>query len=119
MIYTSNFSFSGREPNAVSIAGKTPDWFRGRRFPKLAPRKFFFDVWKQNGDNLWYIEQYKKHVLDMLDPGIVYAELNDSLDGAILLCYETPGEFCHRRLVAEWFERTLGVKVPEIPQLKV
>jgi uncharacterized protein (DUF488 family) len=26
-------------------------------------------------------------------------------DGALLLCYESPGEFCHRRLLADWIER--------------
>lgn len=32
----------------------------------------------------------------------------------VLLCYEKPGQFCHRRLVAEWFEQELGLVVPEL-----
>jgi len=35
-------------------------------------------------------------------------------EDAILLCWENSGVFCHRRLVAEWFEEELGVSVPEV-----
>ena len=38
--------------------------------------------------------------------------LRISLD-PILLCWERPGEFCHRRLVAEWIESETGLFVPE------
>lgn len=114
MIHTSYFALSGREPNSVSISGITPAWFHGRRYPALAPKRFFFDEWKRNNDNDYYVSMYNKHVLSMLDPAKVYGELNDSLDGAILLCYEKPGLFCHRRLVAKWFENELGVVVPEV-----
>jgi len=51
-----------------------------------------------------------QEILDRLDPRKVYQELGED---AILLCWEKPGEFCHRRLVAEWLERELGVEVPE------
>ena len=30
----------------------------------------------------------------------------------VLLCYEKPDEFCHRHLVAEWFNRN-GIYVVE------
>lgn len=30
------------------------------------------------------------------------------------VCWEAPGEFCHRRLVAAWLETALGVTVPEL-----
>jgi hypothetical protein len=30
-----------------------------------------------------------------------------------LLCWEAPGKFCHRRLVAAWLEDALGIDVPE------
>ena len=31
-----------------------------------------------------------------------------------MLCWEPPGKFCHRRLVAKWLEEHLGVDVPEL-----
>ena len=31
-----------------------------------------------------------------------------------LICYEKPEDFCHRHIVAAWFELYLGVRVPEV-----
>jgi uncharacterized protein (DUF488 family) len=56
--------------------------------------------------------------LARLDPHTVWDELNALADGAepILLCWESHEEsdYCHRRLVAEWFKRTLGKQVSEL-----
>ena len=32
----------------------------------------------------------------------------------ILLCFEKPGEFCHRHLVAQWLKSNLNIDVIEI-----
>lgn len=64
-----------------------------------------------------YTERYHAEVLDRLDPQRVAADLAalcPPLHEPILLCWESPGEFCHRRLVAEWLERALGIVVPEL-----
>jgi hypothetical protein len=39
----------------------------------------------------------------------------------VLLCFEKPGELCHRRVFAEWFEEHTGRRVPEVedPQLQL
>lgn len=31
----------------------------------------------------------------------------------VLLCWEPPGESCHRQLVARWFRKELGIAVEE------
>lgn len=51
-----------------------------------------------------------------LDPHQVVDELHTLTAGAdpILLCYETPSKFCHRRLVAQWLEQSLNIQVPEV-----
>jgi hypothetical protein len=49
--------------------------------------------------------------LAALDPVKVYAELGED---AVLLCFCDVGVFCHRRIVAEWFEFHLGVYVHEL-----
>jgi uncharacterized protein (DUF488 family) len=54
--------------------------------------------------------QFKEYVLDKLDAKEI---LNEMGEDAILLCWEPPGEFCHRRIVAQWLESELGIKVPE------
>ena len=44
------------------------------------------------------------------------AGLSDA-QGCVLLCYEdleTPGEWCHRRLFAQWWLGRTGIEVPEL-----
>ena len=88
----------------ISIAGKAPDWYYGLEYKKLAPKRCFFNIWKENGDNDYYIRHFKKEVLDLLDARQVVSDLIKLSDGKdiALLCYETPDKFCHRHLVADW-----------------
>jgi len=100
-----------RDPRAVSIAGKAPSWYKGREYKKLAPKYWFFKRYKEDGDVDFYVEQYYKEVLSKLNAQEVYDELGHD---SILLCWETPDEFCHRRVVAGWFEAELEIKVSEL-----
>lgn len=93
----------------VSIALKTPDWYHGAQYKKLAPKWSFFSEWKNGshkGDNDYYMQHFKTEVLDNLDPEQVVKELEEftgvSRDKIILICYEKPGDFCHRHLVSMW-----------------
>ena len=95
-----------RDPRLVSIALKAPDWFQGRHYPALAPRLDMLTMEEEA-----YRREYQV-ILDRLDPRQVYEDLGED---AILLCWEPPGGFCHRRLVAAWLEEHLGVEVPELP----
>lgn len=108
---TSYFAKSSNNFYAVSIAGKTPDWFSGKRYKKLAPHIGFFKKYKEDGDEAFYRVQYQKEVLDKLDPREVYEELGEN---AVLLCYEKPGKFCHRHLVSEWLSKSLGIEITEL-----
>ena len=98
--------------NAVSIAGKTPDWYKGREYKKLAPK---YDWWKKWRDESlseeWYKEQYYKTILDKLDARQVYEELGED---AVLLCWEKSGKFCHRHLITDWFQKELGIEITEL-----
>lgn len=45
-----------------------------------------------------------------------FAEAFDA-PGCVLLCYENlekPGEWCHRRVFAEWWQERTGAEVPEL-----
>jgi hypothetical protein len=108
---TSYFAKSGREPNAVSIAGSCPHWFTGLQYKKLAPKYWFFKKYKEDGDKEFYKEQYRKEVLDTLDPVQVYNELGEN---AILVCWEKTGKFCHRNLVREWLKKKGNIIIDEI-----
>ena len=90
--------------------------YQGKCYPKLAPKLSFWKIWHDNigriseeENNRFYVQEYWKEVLSKLDPEEVYREL----DYSILLCYEPNTEFCHRHIVAAWFEILLGVEVPE------
>jgi uncharacterized protein (DUF488 family) len=108
---TSYFAKSGRHPNAVSIAVGCPPGFQGRQYRVLAPKYWFFAKYKKDHDEVFYTEQYQKEVLSVLDPKVVFEELGED---AILICWEKSGKFCHRRLVADWLEKNLGIQVPEL-----
>jgi len=87
---------------------------RGKSYPRywpLAPGKWFNSVSIED-----YIPLYFSEILRPLDPQKVHDDLHSLAGGAvpILLCFESPGEFCHRRLAADWLESGLGIKIPEV-----
>ena len=108
---TSCYSRSGKNPRAVSIAGRAPDSYAGREYKKLAPKKWFFKEYKLDGDEKKYIKYYYAEVLDKLDPKEVHRDLGED---AVLLCWEKPGKFCHRHIVAEWLRDKLGIIIEEL-----
>ena len=98
------------DPAAVSIARWSPKWWGSRRrYISLAPSPSLLGRSKAGLPWQAYVEEYKREVLDRLDPKEVYEELKDS----IVMCWEKPGEKCHRRLVAEWIENAVSVTVIE------
>lgn len=107
MIYTTYFPNLRKLPASitpVSICGKAPDWYKGLQYKKLAPKYDFFMKWKETHDNNYYVKCFKEQVLNKLHPDEVLAEiyaLAQTRDIA-LVCYEKPGDFCHRHLVADW-----------------
>jgi hypothetical protein len=85
------------------------DWGGARFTPLEPPRHTFFARKADQIDDAEYERQYKEEVLDKLDPQEIYSTLH----GFVLLCWEPAGQFCHRRLVANWLSERLGVEVPE------
>jgi len=112
MIYTSYFAKLNKLPDYVipiSICGKSPSWYNGLEYKKLAPKYDFFMEWKKNKDNDYYIRHYNSEVLNKLQAEFVIADLKHLCDKSLwenvdicLICYEKPDEFCHRHLVANW-----------------
>ena len=106
-IYTSYYANLKNIPEdiiPISIAGKCPDFYEGLQYKKLAPKYWFFQQWKINHDNDFYIENFNKEVLNTLTPKKVVEDLMFLSEGkdVVLLCYEKLGDFCHRHLVANW-----------------
>ncbi|MEO0852193.1 MAG: DUF488 family protein [Cyanobacteria bacterium J06648_11] len=108
---TSNFRQTpAGTPGAIAISRSVPRYRKYARYPELKPGK----DWFRSAPEDEYVRLYGE-ILAGLDAQTVWDELHELADGAepILLCFEAPGEFCHRRIVAKWFERELGVNVSE------
>jgi uncharacterized protein (DUF488 family) len=107
---TGSFFLTAGLPGRVSIARFAPKDHRGLpRYGALAPGPWFKSVPEEE-----YRRRYAAQ-LARLDPKIAWGDLHGLADDAepVLLCWERPGQFCHRRLVAGWLEDALGVQVPE------
>ena len=111
------YLYSG--PGRISIARTAPRRVVAgfRIYRALAPGAWLFDpVYK---DYNAYRERYFREILESLDPQKTWDDLHALTDGhePVLLCHEhlrKAGDWCHRRIVAEWFEQKLDVKVPEL-----
>jgi len=114
IIYTSNYARQANNPRAFGISAVTPDWFNGYTLPKLAPTMGMVSKIKDGGNN-YNAEDYTKDYIELLEErGIDAEELVNSLPNeAMLLCYESPGDFCHRHVLTKWIQEQTGVIIPE------
>ena len=115
---TSYFRVAGEDPNAIAISRGTPKFFQGPQYLPLCPTWDMIRRAKE-GDKDYYWDKFFE-MLDRLDPGKVYDQLCSMVEGEpILLCYEKDWANCHRRFVARWFKKELGIEVEESESLKV
>ena len=84
----------------VSIAQKDPGTeFSANSCKKLAPPWYVLKAYKENGDKEQYIRDYKRLVLDNIDPHKVYEALKQraGFGDVVLVGYEKSGDFSHRQ----------------------
>jgi uncharacterized protein YeaO (DUF488 family) len=123
MIYTSYFAFIPKLPPDVlkmSVALITPEWAKvDGCLPYLNPtEKLLREAKSGKIPSDEYTKKYRDEILAKLSPIKVYNELLKILEDSgkkdlALLCYEKPGDVCHRRFIAEWFEDAVLISVPE------
>lgn len=95
-------------PRFVKGSGKLP------YFSELAPLRAWLKLERAD-----YEEKFKKK-LAQLNAQELYDRIVEKVapHEPVLLCFEQPpfndNNWCHRRMVAEWFEAELNVKVSEI-----
>jgi hypothetical protein len=106
MMLTSYYQKSGSLPNAVAISPGCAEMVQGELYKKLAPHWEIMKI--DNEATFWRL--YHEMVLSHLNT----VHVADDLEGKVLLCWELPGQFCHRLLVAEWLEKNLLIEVPEL-----
>jgi uncharacterized protein YeaO (DUF488 family) len=115
-LFTSNYSRHGVFPTSVAVSRKPPDGYKGRWFVELAPSWALINALKTHEINKdQYTEWYYESVLCGLDAHEVVEKLGD---GAIMLCFESPTDFCHRHLIAEWITEETGIIVREKALIK-
>jgi hypothetical protein len=106
-MFTSNFATVKKLPahlKPVAISIGVPKWWNGPVERRLAPTWQMLKMDRKDYDRLF------KQRLARLNARELYESLGEN---AVLLCYEAHNDWCHRRLVAEWFEQELGIVVPE------
>lgn len=87
-------------------------------YKKVAPPAHLVLECKNNGINRkQYIQTYSEEVLNHLDANKVLDDLRslsgNHLSEIILLCYEKPGDLCHRHLFADWLRSKKGIEISE------
>lgn len=60
-------------------------------------------------------QNYYAHVLNNFSASALIEHLGKRSAGldVALLCYEKPGDFCHRHILAEWLKEKEGIDVVE------
>lgn len=106
---TSNFKIYDGDQGVAICVYPPLDW-NGAQYPALAPdRQTFFAKKAGDIDEVEYEKQYRELVLSKLDA----KKILETFRKSVLLCWEPPGEFCHRRILADWIQEETGVEVPE------
>jgi len=113
-LFTSYYALRRHFPDkskliSISLDGGRLAKFEGRVYKKLAPPYDLLKHWHENKDVDYYTKTFYGRILSNLDQHAVAKELGD---GAVLMCYEKSGDFCHRHLVAEWL-RAAGICIEE------
>lgn len=101
-LFTSYYGKSFNHPKAVAISCGIPSGFEGRVCKLVAPPWSLVSDYKEGRIN-WAL--YTMDYMDMLDRIGERAITKLFSEGDVLLCYEKPGEHCHRHLLAEWLNR--------------
>jgi len=104
----------------VQISRGFPKYMKREDIPKalhLAPE------WSWMKEEKHLYDAHFQRLLDALNPEVVWLEMQQHAKNAgklapVLMCFEKPPfteeNWCHRRIVAEWLEKSLNVTVPEL-----
>lgn len=103
----------------VSIARYTPKEVMCENAPCFAPDSKLLAKYKAG---TIHEDEYETQYLSTLNRAFakIYMESwekyckENGFKGVVLLCYEKVGAFCHRHILAKWFDREFHVQVEEL-----
>lgn len=99
----------------VSISLYPPRDWKGGEYPKLAPSRELLNDYKNLKLSIAdYCRIYRGETLSPLDPGLVVKDLQQMGSEIVMLCYERPGDFCHRTIVSDWLSPIIKRHIPEL-----
>ena len=115
-IYTSYFAKAAILRKAgivpIGVALWPPRFFRGISMKQVAPRRYMLDDRLTDEE---YIRMYRNDVLRLVDARSFIQDLERASQGmdVALCCFEKPGDFCHRHILAKWLNEQTGIEVSE------
>lgn len=123
MIYTSYFALMPKLPEEmlkISVSLFPPKWVQidGSMLYLNPTEQLLREAKSGTISPEEAMQKYQEEILEKLSPIEIYNELIELLykhskKDLALLCYEKPGETCHRRFIAEWLEKGNSITVPE------
>ena len=118
MIYTGYFAklkvYEEANLVPVSITRYRPKWFKGEECKLFAPSADLLDRYKadcisKEDFTARYIAQ-----LDEMASGKIAENVARKRD-IVLCCYEAPGDFCHRHILANYLNEKFNMNITEYP----
>jgi len=113
-LYTSNYARHANNPLAIGISLVVPEWYVGVRMLDLAPTSDM--VFSIKRDRHGYNKRkYVRDYIDLMHDRKInpHALIKSLPTGTLLLCYESPEDFCHRHVLADWIKEHTGFEIEE------
>lgn len=101
----------------LCISRGVPRWplpFRYRRANLLAPSRETFALQSDEAFEREYLRELDEAGAEKIAAMLARISREEGGGPLVLLCWERPGEVCHRRTFAQWFEARSGQEVPEL-----
>lgn len=104
--YFGNWKNWRKDTVPVSVCRFPPKSWTGAQLTEVAPPEWLLEGIKTNNIQLnLYVRIYNQILIDLGKEGIM-EKLKEKSGGkdVSLICYEAPGDFCHRHLLKEFLE---------------
>ena len=115
-IYTSYFGnyrkLAAANIKMICVALGRPKFYNAPQIIEVAPRRYMLDdKWTYEE----YTSMYLNDVLAKVNPQELIQTIQQHSEGkdVALCCYEKPGDFCHRHILAKWLTEKTGIEITE------
>lgn len=119
-IYMSHYGksryLSAERYHKVSINLHKPKGLKIAHEPRLAPSRALLEDWLNGMTAEQYVTRYKAEMSLHADLRAIFVDIAKGAGGKdiVLLCYEQPGQMCHRYILANIIYDRYGYEIKEI-----